>query len=70
MVDGKRGVGLTTVFWIAACGNIMLVAIPALDEWRHPGGEFSGLAVFGLALIVAFLAAVSVVVAIIRRPLA
>ena len=70
MVDGKRGVGLTTVFWIAACGNIMLVAIPALDEWRHPGGEFSGLVVFGLALIVAFLAAVSVVVAIIRRPLA
>ena len=70
MADGKRSISLATIFWIAACGNILLVAIPALDEWNNPHGAFSGLVVFSLAAIVVLLAVVSAVVAIVRHRVA
>ena len=49
MPDNKGPPWLARLFWIAACGNVLLVLIPALDEWNHPQGEFSGLVVIGLA---------------------
>jgi hypothetical protein len=59
---------LATLFWIAACGNVLLVLIPALREANHPGGEFSGLFVIMMFAIVVCLAVVIVIVAVIRKP--
>ena len=61
---------LPVLFWTATCGSALLVLVPAAEEWAHPGGEFSGLVVFGLLLIAAVLAVVAVAVAVIRKPLA
>jgi hypothetical protein len=66
MPDNKGNPWLAGVFWIAACGNVLLVLIPALDEWNHPHGEFSGLAVIGLLAIVVCLAVVIAIIAAIR----
>jgi hypothetical protein len=70
MPDNKGNPWLARAFWIAACGNVLLVLIPALDEWNHPRGQFSGLAVIGLLAIVAFLAVVIAIIATIRTPTA
>jgi len=67
MPDNKGTPWLARLFWIAACGNVLLVLIPALREWNEPHGEFAGLVVFGLLLIVLCLAVVIAVVALIRR---
>jgi len=61
---------LATLFWIAACGNVLLVLIPALREAKHPGGEFSGLFVIMMLAIVVCLAVVIAIVAVIRKPVA
>jgi hypothetical protein len=57
-------------FWIAACGNVLLLLIPAIDAWNHPSGEFSGLAAIGLLGIALCLLVVVAIVAAIRRPTA
>ena len=41
MSDDKGKPWLATLFWIAACGNVLLVLIPTLREWNHPQGQFS-----------------------------
>jgi len=68
--DSKGRHWLRNLFWGAVGGSALLVLVPALDEWAHPRGEFSGLFVFGLLVIVALLAVVALVVALIRKPLA
>jgi hypothetical protein len=70
MADNKSNPWLARIFWIAACGNVLLVLIPALDELNHPGGQFSGLVVVGLLAIVACLAVVIAIVAVVRKPMA
>ncbi|MFO1082946.1 MAG: hypothetical protein U1E21_00140 [Reyranellaceae bacterium] len=70
MPDDKRNSWLARLFWIAACGNVLLVLIPALEEWSHPRGQFSGLVVFGLLAIVLLLAVVIAIVAAFRTPVA
>lgn len=61
---------LARAFWIAACANILLVLIPALDEWNHPHGEFSGLAALSLLAIALCLVVCAAIVAVIRKPMA
>src|SRR3954462_15323049 len=68
--DSKRRPWLPILFWTAVCGSMVLVLVPAGQEWAHPGGEFSVLAVFALLLIAAVLTGVAIVVAVIRKPLA
>jgi hypothetical protein len=70
MSDGKGKPWLAILFWIAAGGNVLLALIPALREWNHPQGEFSGLAVISLLAIAVCLSVVVVIVAIIRKPAA
>jgi hypothetical protein len=70
MPDNKASPWLARVFWIAACGNILLVLIPAVEEWNHPQGEFSGLAVVSLLAVALCLVVCTAVVAAIRRPMA
>src|SRR5947209_12324546 len=70
MSDHKGKRWLVILFWIAACGNVLLVLIPALGEWNHPRGEFSGLVVISVAAIVVGLSVVIVIVAVIRKPMA
>ena len=61
---------LPILFWITACGNVLLVLVPTLGEWEHPRGEFSGLVVVvGLAFLVCLLV-VTAIVAAIRKPVA
>ena len=67
MPDNKGPPWLSRLFWIAACGNVLLVLIPALDEWNHPQGEFSGLIVIGLLAIVLCLAVAITGVAVLRK---
>jgi hypothetical protein len=61
---------LATLFWMAAIGNVLLILIPALNEWNHPQGEFSGLVSISLLAIVVCLIAIVVIVALIRKPAA
>lgn len=68
--DKKGGPSLRTLFWIAACGSLLLVLVPAAGEMAHPGGQFSGLVVVMLLLIAAVLAVVATAVGITRKPLA
>jgi hypothetical protein len=68
MSDDKGKPWLVTLFWIAACGNVLLVLIPALREWNHPQGQFSGLVVISLFAIVVCLTVVIAIVAAIRKP--
>jgi uncharacterized protein len=70
MSDEKGKPWLATLFWIAACGNVLLILIPSLREWNHPQGEFSGLVVILLLAIVVCLIAVIAIVAAIRKPMA
>jgi len=70
MSDDKGKPWLATLFWIAACGNVLLVLIPALREWNHPQGEFSGLVAISLGAIVVCLTVVIAIVAAIRKPMA
>ncbi len=67
MPDNKKTPWLARLFWIAACGNVLLVLIPALREWNHPQGEFSGLAVIFLLMIVLCQVVVIAVVALLRK---
>jgi hypothetical protein len=70
MSHEKRNRWLANIFWIAACGNVLLVLVPTLTEWNHPRGEFSGLAVLlGFAFLVCLLAVIGIVAAI-RKPFA
>ncbi|MFO1157747.1 MAG: hypothetical protein U1E60_02800 [Reyranellaceae bacterium] len=68
MPNNKANPWLVGAFWIAASVNVLLVLIPALDEWSHPGGQFSGLVVVGLLVIAAGLLVVIAIVALVRRP--
>ena len=70
MPDAKGIPWLAAFFWVAACGSVLLVLIPALREWNHPQGEFSGLAVISLLAIVVGLTVVIAIVAVIRTPMA
>ena len=70
MLKDKSRSWLATGFWIAACGNVLLVLIPALREWNHPGGEFSGLFVIMMLAIVVGLIVMIAIVALIRKPVA
>jgi hypothetical protein len=70
MSDDKGIPWLTALFWIAAGGSVLLVLIPALREWKHPQGQFSGLAVISLFAIVVGLIVVIAIVAAIRTPMA
>jgi hypothetical protein len=67
MPDNKGPPWLARLFWIAACGNVLLVLIPALREWNEPHGEFAGLVVIGLLMIALCLAVVIAVVALLRK---
>jgi hypothetical protein len=68
--DGKGKPWLATLFWVAATGNVLVVLVPALNEWTHPQGEFSGLAALSLLAIVVCLIVVVVIVAAVRKPMA
>lgn len=70
MPDNKNAPWLPKLFWMAACSNVLLVLIPSTQEVNHPQGEFSGLVVIGLLLIILYLAVVTAVVAAIRKPIA
>src|SRR5215470_7227367 len=70
MPGAKQTPWLPKLFWIAACGNVLLVLIPALHEWNDPRGEFSGLVVAGLLAIILCLVVIIAVVAVLRKPLA
>jgi ankyrin repeat protein len=70
MPDEKGKPWLAKLFWIAACGNVLLVLIPGLREWTHPRGEFSGLVIIlGFAIVVCLVAVIAIVAAI-RKPMA
>lgn len=68
--DDKGKPWLATAFWIVASGNVLLTLIPALNQWNHPQGEFSGLVAISLLAIVVCLILVVVIVALIRKPTA
>ncbi len=69
MSDDKGKPWLATLFWIAACGNLLLVLVLTLKELGHQG-EFSGLVIiFGLAIVVCLIVVI-VIVAAIRKPTA
>lgn len=68
MSNAKRKPWLATLFWIAACGNVLLLLIPALREWSHPRGKFSGLAAISLGAIAVGVIVLSAIVAAIRKP--
>ncbi len=70
MSDEKGKPWLAKLFWIVACGSVLLVLVPGLDEWNHPRGQFSGLAAISLFAIVGCLAVVVAIVAAIRKPMA
>ena len=61
---------LAIIFWIVACCSLLIVLIPAAEEWRHPGGEFSGLVVIMFAALAVLMALIALAVALIRKPLA
>ena len=70
MSDEKGKSWLVKLFWIAACGDVLLVLIPTLREWNHAQGQFSGLAVvIGFAFLVGLIAVIAIVAAI-RKPVA
>ena len=70
MSDEKGKSWLAKLFWIAACGNVLLVLVPTLREWSHPQGQFSGVVVFiGFAFLVCLIAVIAIVAAI-RKPVA
>jgi hypothetical protein len=70
MAETSRTPLLAKLFWIVACCSLLLVLIPAAQEWNHPGGEFSGLAVITLLALAVLLALIVIIVALIRKPLA
>jgi ankyrin repeat protein len=70
MADNGRGMSLAKIFWIAACLDVVLILVPALDEWNHPSGEFSGLVVLGAFAIILFLAVIMLAVAVTRKRMA
>jgi hypothetical protein len=61
---------LPALFWAVFCCTALIILVPAAWEWTHPQGEFSGLAVFSMLLVLAVLAVVAAVVAVVRKPLA
>jgi hypothetical protein len=67
MTDNKGTSRLARFFWVAACGNILLLLLPALHAWNYPQGEFSGLAALSLLMIALCLAVVAAVVALLRN---
>jgi hypothetical protein len=70
MAETSRSPLLAIVFWIVACCSLLIVLIPAAQEWSHPGGEFSGLVVIMLAALAVLMALIVITVALIRKPLA
>lgn len=70
MPEVSRTPSLAKVFWVVACCSLLLVLISAAQEWAHPGGEFSGLAVITLLGLGVLLALIIAVVAWVGKPLA
>jgi len=70
MAETRRIPLLAILFWIAACCSLLLLLVPAVQEWNHPRGEFSGLAVIVMLALAVPLVVVVLVVALIRKPVA
>jgi hypothetical protein len=70
MSENKGKPWLAIFFWIASCGNVLLVLVPALSEWEHPQGQFSGLFVLLLLAMLVCLLVVIAIVAASRKPTA
>lgn len=69
-LPGQRGVWLPRVFWIAACFDVLLFLGSLLNIWDYPRGEFDGLLVFALYVLLGLMAVTMGIVALIRRPMA
>jgi len=67
MADNRRGISLAKIFWIAGCLDVVLILVPAIQEWNHPSGEFSGLVVFGELAVILFLSVIMLAVAVTRK---
>ena len=68
--DRVRSRWLPIAFWIVACGDLLFLLAELSDAWAHPSGEFAGLVVFALLLIVGLAGLITGVVALIRNPVA
>jgi hypothetical protein len=71
-VDPKnaRGIWLARAFWIVACGDVVLFLVWLLQVESSPGGQFTGLVVFFLLVLLGLVGAIAGIVALIRRPAA
>jgi hypothetical protein len=65
-----RGGGVALAFWIVACGDVLLFLIWLWQVENSPGGQFTGLVVFFLLVLLGMAGVIMVIVALIRRPAA
>jgi len=65
-----RDVWLPRVFWSVACGDVLLFLGGILNISAHPRGQFDGLLVFALLVLLGVVGLTMGIVALIRRPLA
>lgn len=70
MPDNRRGLGLRRAFWVVACGDVLLFFAWLLQVENSQGGEFTGLVVFFLLVLLGLAGAIIGAVALIRRPAA
>ncbi len=63
-----RGVWLPRVFWIVTSADILLFLASLWNIWTYPGGQFDGLLVFVLLVLLGVVGATMGIVALIRRP--
>jgi hypothetical protein len=61
---------LARAFWIVACGDVLLFLIWLLQVENSQGGQFAGLAVFFLLVLLGLAVVITGIVALIRKPAA
>ena len=66
----QRGAWLPRVFWIVACVDVLLFPGGILNVWTYPRGQFDGLVVFSLLVLIGVIVVTMGIVALIRRPAA
>jgi hypothetical protein len=66
--EARKSRWLPTVFWVVTgCESVYLI-VTLVDSWISPGGgEFAGLAIFGLFVITCLLAVIMLIFALVRN---
>jgi hypothetical protein len=68
--NGKTGDWLARVFWFVACADTLLFLASMWNVWTYPRGQFDGLVIFVLLVLLGVMAATMGIIALIRRPAA